>query len=419
MVNVTYYIDKSNTDKNGLSPIKANITINYKNITKTVEKVKSGYWNKNRQRLSNPRVNEKDYDEKKKEHEAINDRLDRLQNEARKYFKTCKQRNIPVTAELAKAFLKGQKIAFGQRDINFWDAYDQYLSIGLLEKSYNTNRNRKTIYNKLKEFETNTGYKLSWYSIDSIFWDNLKEYILDNPDPDVNYSWNYLSAIADKFKAFMKWSQKRKYHNNDAFRDFSAPEKEPTIVYLTWDELKTLIYYKFESKYLQHARDFFCFGCLTGLRYVDLYQLTKNNVSNGTLSITTQKTNRKISVPLFPQAKTIIDRYPEQHRLLPRLSNQRLNSYIKKCCEKAEINTPTEYKTFHKNEVKKEFRPKYELIGSHTARKTFICLAYEKGLDIEMIKSITGITQEKTLKRYLQISDEKKKEKLNEAFGKL
>jgi integrase len=69
--------------------------------------------------------------------------------------------------------------------------------------------------------------------------------------------------------------------------------------------------------------------------------------------------------------------------------------------------------------VKKEFRPKYELIGSHTARKTFICLAYEKGLDIEMIKSITGITQEKTLKRYLQISDEKKKEKLTAAFGKL
>ena len=46
MVNVKFYIDKSNADKNGFSPIKANITIDYKNITKTVEKVKSRYWNK-------------------------------------------------------------------------------------------------------------------------------------------------------------------------------------------------------------------------------------------------------------------------------------------------------------------------------------------------------------------------------------
>lgn len=75
------------------------------------------------------------------------------------------------------------------------------------------------------------------------------------------------------------------------------------------------------------------------------------------------------------------------------------------------------YKTFEKNITIKEFRPKHELIGTHTGRKTFICLAYDKGIDIEMIKSITGITREKTLKRYLQVSIEAKKDKLNQAFG--
>lgn len=72
-----------------------------------------------------------------------------------------------------------------------------------------------------------------------------------------------------------------------------------------------------------------------------------------------------------------------------------------------------------KNVTKTEFKPKHELIGTHTARKTFICLAYDNGMDIEMIKSITRITNERTLRRYLNISIDSKKEKINKAFLKL
>ncbi len=188
---------------------------------------------------------------------------------------------------------------------------------------------------------------------------------------------------------------------------------------MTWDELQHLINFKFESKKRQRARDFFCFGCLTGLRYIDLVQLTKDNIVNSTIKTTTQKTNKEVTIPIFAGLQTIIERYPDHYKLLPKFSNQKLNKYIKECCEEAEIATLTEYKTFEKNITIKEFRPKHELIGTHTGRKTFICLAYEKGIDIEMIKIITGITREKTLKRYLQVSTEAKKDKLNLAFGNL
>ena len=76
-------------------------------------------------------------------------------------------------------------------------------------------------------------------------------------------------------------------------------------------------------------------------------------------------------------------------------------------------------KTFIQNTTKTEFKPKHELITTHTGRKTFICLAHSRGLDIEMIKAITGITREKTLRRYLSISDDNKLEKLKNAFGSL
>lgn len=407
MVNLTFVIDKSNTDKNGFAPIKANVTIDYKKKRITIEKVKPRYWNSKTQRVNKPKPHEPDND-----YERINSNLKTFQDDANKYFKDCQRNKIPVTLGLVENYFNGIKTPTGKTNITLWDAYKQYLDTGKLEKSANTNRNRLTIYNKLKEFETETGYKLTWQSVDLVFWDKLKTFILDKKE----HGFNYLSAIADKFKAFMSWSLERNYHTNTIYKKFSAPEKEPTIIKLSWDELQTLISFKFENETLAKARDFFCFGCLCGLRYVDLAQLTKDNIIDGTIKTTTQKTNKEVEIPIFSGLQTIIDRYPEQYRLLPKFANATLNRYLKKVCEKAKINTPTEWKTFQKNETKKEFLPKFELIGTHTARKTFINLAYSKGIDIEAIKNITGITREKTLKRYLDISIETKREKLTTAF---
>jgi len=431
MPNVTFYIDKSNTDRDGYAPIKATVSIpyiksdgktDYKNITKIVSKVKPQYWNdseidpktnrqkRNKQRVSPPRPNEKDNG-----HEEINNLLDEFQAKAKKYFKDCNLQKIEITPVLVKEYFNGKELNLNKPKKNLWEAYDEFLKGGEIEKAYNTNRNRKTIKKYLEKFEAETGYKLTFESINLVFFDQLKEHVLDTKE----HGYNYLSAITDKFKAFLNWSLERDYHNNTTFRKFSAPEKEGTIVQLTYPELQQLINFKFESKSQQRARDFYCFGCLCGLRYVDLQRLTKDNVSNGLIKITTQKTNKEVVIPVFPGLQTIIDRYPEQYKLLPKFSNQKLNKSIKAACKKAEINSMVEYKEFKKNLTITAFKPKHELIGTHTARKTFINIAYDNGLDIEMIKSITGITHERTLRRYLNVSTDAKKEKLMKAFESL
>lgn len=411
MANITFYIDKNNSGKDGFSPIKANVTIDYKNVTKTVGKVKFRHWNKTKQRVSPPRQNEEDNG-----HIEINTYLDKLKTDSSNYFRDCSFQNIPITLLLVKDFFKGIKLEFKlpvKKDL--WEAYEEFLKAGEIERAVNTNKNRKTIKNFLKIFETDTGYQMTFESIDMIFFDQLKEYVLVTK----SHGYNYLSSITDKFKAFMSWSLGRDYHSSTIYKKFSAPEKEGSIIHLTIQELQLLINFTFENKKLQKARDFYCFGCMTGLRYCDLQRLTKDNITDGMIKMTTQKTNRDVIIPLFPGVQTIIDRYPEPHKLLPKFSNQKLNLYIKECCKKAEINTLTEYKSFEKNVTKTEFKPKHELIGTHTARKTFICLAYDRGIDIEMIKSITGITREKTLRRYLHVSNEAKKEKLTKAFENL
>jgi len=411
MFKITFYIDKANSNKEGFAPIKVNISLDYKDISKTIGRVKPRHWNKTKQRVSPPRPHEKEND-----HAVINASLDKYETDAESYFRKCEVEKIHITHAIVKDYLKGQEIIFTppvKKDL--WEAYEEFLKIGEIEKANNTNKNRKTIKNYLKIFENETGYQMTFDSIDMAFFDKLKEHVLVSK----SHGYNYLSSITDKFKAFMGWSLGRDYHTNTIYKKFSAPEKEGSIIHLTFPELQHLINFTFENKKLQKARDFYCFGCMTGLRYCDLQRLTKDNISDGMIKITTQKTNRDVMIPLFPGVQTIIDRYPEPHKLLPKFSNQKLNLYIKQCCKKAEINTPTEYKSFEKNVTKTEFKAKHELIGTHTARKTFICLAYDRGLDIEMIKSITGITREKTLRRYLHVSNDTKKEKLTKAFADL
>ncbi|MEI7831132.1 MAG: site-specific integrase [Prolixibacteraceae bacterium] len=410
MINLTYYIDISKKDKNEESPILANVTTNYIKTSYRVGKVKSRHWNKTKQRVSPPRITEEDNN-----HEEINSHLDKLQTDSKKYFLECRQNKIEITPGLVKDFFNGIKVDSNPTKKDFWEAYDEYLKIGELEKAANTIRNRKTIKNKLKDFETETGYKMNFESINLVFYDKLKEWVLITK----NHDYNYLSAISDKFKAFMNWSHEREYHNTTTFKKFSAPEKEGSIIHLTYSELKHLVNFDFKNIKHQKARDFFCFGCLTGLRYCDLQRLTKDNISNGSIKITTQKTNKEVTIPIIQEQQTIIDKYPEPYKLLPKFSNQKLNKYVKECCKIAEIKTPTEWKTFEKNITKTEYKPKHELIGTHTARKTFINLAYTKGVPIETIKAITGITREKTLKRYLEVSGDTKKENLILAFGGL
>ena len=104
---------------------------------------------------------------------------------------------------------------------DLWEAYEEYLKTGELERAVNTNKNRKTIKNYLKLFETKTGYKMTFENINLDFFDQLKENVLVTN----SHGYNYLSSITDKFKAFMSWSLERNYHTNTLYKKFSAPEK--------------------------------------------------------------------------------------------------------------------------------------------------------------------------------------------------
>lgn len=422
MTKIAFHLNMSKRNKNDFVPIRAKIAVESKAVMKNLPfkvKVKKNIegifepvkWDKEKQRFAGFRKDDKNAGYYNK----ANAFLDDYNSKANELFNDCLLNDIPLTIPLVKNFFNGIVPNFKTKKIGFWPAWKEFLKVGELIHEANTIRSRKSKMKKFEVFQNDTGYKMTFENINLEFWDKLKEYILYTKEHD----FNYLPALLKQLKAFMNWSYERGYHTNKTFKKFSAQEKEGSIVYLTHSELKQLVNFQFENKRLSKIRDFFCFGCLTGARYGDLIHLTKDNVSENTLKFTTEKTNIDVAIPIFPELQTIIDRYPDQYKLLPTYSDQKARDYIKEACQLAEINAPTEYRTFKKNETIKEFHPKHKLIGTHTARKTFVCLAHEKGMDLKTIMDITGIKDQRTLRRYLNVSIDTKREKLEHTFGDL
>ena len=181
------------------------------------------------------------------------------------------------------------------------------------------------------------------------------------------------------------------------------------------DELMELYNHKFENKSMERARDFFCFGCFTGLRHSDIYNLDNANIYNDhiNLSLIKTKTNDHI-IPLNDFAKAILDKYKNTiYNPVPKIYSQKLNKKIQDCCKELEWFEEVKLVRYIGTErVNKKFQ-KYELITSHVARKTFITNGLILGMNERILRNITNSKDEKSFRRYVKIEEVQKQKEMD------
>ena len=214
-------------------------------------------------------------------------------------------------------------------------------------------------------------------------------------------------------KWFLRWSLKKGHTKNNAFQTFKPKIKntQKKVIYLTWDELTQLREFEIpESKqYLARMRDVFLFQCFTGLRYSDVFNLRRSNVKDSYIEITTIKTADTLKIELNNHSKAILDKYKdvafENHKVLPVITNQKMNDYLKELAEMAGIDEPVHQTYYRGNERIDEVMPKYALLGTHAARRTFICNALSLGIPANVVMKWTGHSDYKAMKPYIDIAD--------------
>lgn len=220
-------------------------------------------------------------------------------------------------------------------------------------------------------------------------------------------SANYVNAQTKKLKlfwknAFLDGVTKNNDYQNEKIR---APARYTLKCYLTDSEIIKIYKYNYPNKYLRNAANLFTIACVTGLRFSDLIGLDYDRDkiiidSKIYLRVRTQKTDVDVIIPYNPLIDDIIGKYD----IIP-ISNQKLNNYIKICAKLSGITTETLHISYPSGIIKKQYLPKYKIISTHTARRSFVTNMYIKGVPSQYIMRITGHKSEKTFMQYLSLSN--------------
>jgi site-specific recombinase XerD len=186
--------------------------------------------------------------------------------------------------------------------------------------------------------------------------------------------------------------------DKNPFSNYKAKVREVERVYLSEGEIQNIINKDFKTDRLSLVRDIFLFSCFTGLAYIDVKNLTKSHISIGIdgekwIFTHRQKTETASKIPILPITQMIIDKYedhPEccnQNKLLPILSNQKMNAYLKEIAGVCEIEKEL---TFH--------------IARHTFATT---VTLTNGVPIESVSKMLGHKNLRTTQHYAKVLDKK------------
>ena len=215
-------------------------------------------------------------------------------------------------------------------------------------------------------------------------------------------------------KWFLRWAFKKGVHQNNAYDSYKPKLKstQKKIIFLTWDELNRLREFEIPAnkQALERVRDVFLFQCFTGLRYSDVFNLRRSDIKGDHIEVTTVKTSDSLIIELNNHSKAILDKYKdvafEDDKVLPVITNQKMNDYLKELAEMAGIDEPVRQTYYRGNERIDDVTPKYALLGTHAGRRTFICNALALGIPPQVVMKWTGHSDYKAMKPYIDIADD-------------
>ncbi len=213
-----------------------------------------------------------------------------------------------------------------------------------------------------------------------------------------NCSNNTAVKYIKNFSKIVKICLANDWLDKNPFANYKSKVKEVERVYLSEVEIQNIINKDFKTERLSLVRDIFLFSCFTGLAYIDVKNLTKSHISLGIdgekwIFTHRQKTESASKIPILPVTQIIIDKYKNHPQangnniLLPILSNQKMNTYLKEIAGLCEIDKEL---TFH--------------IARHTFATT---VTLTNGVPIESVSKMLGHKNLRTTQHYAKVLDRK------------
>jgi site-specific recombinase XerD len=386
-VSILFYAKKAKAAVNGLIPIYTRITINGKRIELSTNRfVEMSKWSTEAGKMKGT----------SEEARSINNHLDILKSQIRDVEMELIYKKIAVTNETIKSKLLGVDERARMLVPIFQDHNNKIKELIGKEYAPGTLERYTTSLKHTIEF-------MQWkYNISDIDITKIDHAFITDYEFWLRSVRNCANNTAVKyiknFNKIIKICLANHWIDKNPFANYKSKVKEVERVYLTEDEIQSIMEKEFKTERLSLVRDIFLFSCFTGLAYIDVKNLTKSHISFGIdgekwIFTHRQKTESASKIPILPVTQMIIDKY-ENHqqscnedKLLPILSNQKMNAYLK---ELADICNIDKELTFH--------------IARHTFATT---VTLTNGVPIESVSKMLGHKNLRTTQHYAKVLDRK------------
>jgi site-specific recombinase XerD len=333
---VLFYIKGNAIKSNGKAPIMARITLDGKVSQFSLKcEVNPANWNPNAGKAIG----------KTAQIQQLNNLLDRCRAKIMHYYQELSDKDSVLTAE------KIRNVFLGQDNNNETLIYLFKNQIKTMQTRANNNLvGKHQVQRYVRTCERLQFFMQEKYNISDI---NIKEinhsFIYDfELFLKTNYSCGHNSTIKilQLLRTVVLIAKNDGKLHIDPFANYKLSFEKTERGYLTEEELNIITNKSFSIKRLEQVRDIFLFSCYTGLSYIDVKNLTLDNIrqsfdENMWIIGKREKTNITYRVPLLEIPNMIIEKYKDSSPnglILPVLSNQKMNAYLKEIADICGIN---------------------------------------------------------------------------------
>lgn len=257
----------------------------------------------------------------------------------------------------------------------------------------------------LEAFAATYKRKVDFETIDYEFHTDFTQWLQNRPHHRGNgYTTNGIGKHIATVKGFLNAATLDGATTATAFKSsrFNVPKEDSDSIYLNEQDLQALFTLDLSQiPRLERVRDLFLIGCWTGLRFSDFSRIAPDeNIKDGWLSIEQYKTGRPVVIPVHYTVQAILDKYG--HTLPDAISNQKFNDYIKEVCQMAGLVERVQKGITRAGQRITTTYQKWELVSSHTARRSFATNLYKDGCSTITIMQVTGHRTEKAFLKYIK-----------------
>ena len=389
-----FWVNTSRLNNNQV-PVYARVTVNGKRVNISLKrKVILSEWDSAKSKLKGSN----------QEAKLFNRFLEQVRSQIYLAYEQLLSENKLINAQAIKARYLGED--------------EQHRSLLELFEYHNTTMNKNLHKDTMRHYKTTQNYLKSFLSkkikTDNIYLSNLDysfivdfEYYLKAHEPTDHQrkiSNNTAMKHLQRLRKMLTMAYHLEWIDRDPFVRFKSSFEKREREFLSESELLKLENFHSPVNRLNIVKDLFVFSCYTGISYIDLNNLTRDNIVKGIdgndwLITKRQKTKTNVKIPLLDKALELVFKYENHPRvvanngILPRLSNQRINAYLKEIADLCKIKKNL---TFH--------------IARHTFATT---VTLSNGVPIETVSKLLGHTKIATTQIYARVIERKVSEDIN------